>query len=154
MSGQQVRAIKVPFDAVIDNGRESHQVCIFLLTSTAKRCCGACSGIDSHLSLNAPCGDLQALRRKANADEVKMVVNQQYPSENQVESEDNDKLRELGGTMNIHKKVEGWYSEMMSADELYRSNVVFLEVLIYSYAPTTRASLLCVPMHKKNADVL
>jgi hypothetical protein len=88
-------------------------------------------------------GGLQVLRRKAHADEVKMVVNQQYPTENQVESEDNDRLRELGGAMNIHKKVEGWYSEMMAADDLYRSNVVFLEVRYAHMALPPALPCLC-----------
>jgi hypothetical protein len=72
--------------------------------------------------------ELQALRRKANADEVKMVVNHNFPSENEVEAEDNETLRELGGAMSTHHKVSTWYAEVTASDDFYRSNVVFLEV--------------------------
>lgn len=57
-----------------------------------------------------------------------MVVNQQFPSEHEVEGEDKERLRELGGEMSTHNKVERWYSEVTALDDFYRSNTVFLEV--------------------------
>ena len=57
-----------------------------------------------------------------------MAIHHQFPSEQTVETEDNTQLDSLGGAMGIHKKVADWYEEMMTGEDNYRSNVVFLEV--------------------------
>ena len=59
---------------------------------------------------------------------MKMAVSHQFPSEKEMETNDCPALESLGIAMGIHKKVEGWYKEMMTGDNLYRSNELFLEI--------------------------
>ena len=75
-----------------------------------------------------------------------MVVNHNFPSENEVEADDNETLRELGGAMSTHHKVSTWYAEVTASDDFYRSNVVFLEVsLLYRGIDRfVRTCMLCL----------
>ena len=59
---------------------------------------------------------------------MKMAVSHQFPSEKEMETNDCPALESLGIAMGVHKKVEGWYKEMMTGDNLYRSNELFLEI--------------------------
>ena len=70
----------------------------------------------------------QALRGKANEVEVQMTVNHFFPSEKHLDSCNDNELESLSGTLGIHKKLSGWYKEVMGAEDPYRSNVLFLEI--------------------------
>ena len=56
-----------------------------------------------------------------------MTLNHNFPSNRQVETEDDQKIDSLGDAMSRHRKVAGWYKDMMEDDQ-YRSNAVYLEV--------------------------